>query len=139
LTRIVLWWSVFTALTGCVWKFSYEMDLQLFPLTINSLVLLIAIRFLFGAGEAGAVPNAARIIKLWFPLAERGRTQGWFQAAMHVGGALAPMVAAAIIASQAGWRGSFLLFGVVGLVWAAIFYWWFRDVPADHPAVNRAE
>jgi len=119
LTRIVLWWSAFTALTGCVWKFTYELDFGLFPLTISSLGLLIAVRFLFGAGEAGAVPNAARIIKLWFPLSERGRTQGWFQAAMHVGGTVAPVVAAWIIDSQAGWRGAFLLFGLVGVVWAA--------------------
>jgi ACS family glucarate transporter-like MFS transporter len=139
LTRIVLWWSVFTALTGCVWKFSYDADLLLFPLTINSLMLLIAIRFLFGAGEAGAVPNAARIIKLWFPLAERGRTQGWFQAAMHVGGTVAPIVAGWIIDSRAGWRAAFLLFGLVGVAWAAGFYWWFRDAPAEHPAVNEAE
>jgi ACS family glucarate transporter-like MFS transporter len=139
LTRIVLWWSVFTALTGCVWKFSYEIDFLLFPVTISTLVLLIAIRFLFGAGEAGAVPNAARIIKQWFPLAERGRTQGWFQAAMHVGGAIAPIVAGWIIDSQVGWRGAFVLFGSVGVVWAGAFYWWFRDKPGEHPAVNRAE
>ena len=139
LTRIVLWWSVFTALTGIVWKFTYEIDLLGIPLTINSLVLLIAIRFLFGAGEAGAIPNAARIIKLWFPLSERGRTQGYFQAAMHVGGTIAPIVAAWIIDSRAGWRGAFMLFGMIGLVWAGLFFWWFRDNPADNRAVNQAE
>ncbi len=139
LTRIVLWWSAFTALTGCVWKFAFDIDLSFLVVTINSLVLLIAIRFLFGAGEAGAVPNAARIIKLWFPLAERGRTQGWFQAAMHVGGTIAPIVAGWIIDSQAGWRGAFLFFGIAGVVWAAAFYWWFRDKPEEHPAVNAAE
>jgi len=51
LTRIVIWWSLFTALTGASWGFS-------------SLVL---VRFLFGAGEAGAYPNAARVISRWFP------------------------------------------------------------------------
>jgi MFS family permease len=139
LTRIVLWWSAFTALTGCVWKFSYEVDFLLFPLTVNSLVLLIAIRFLFGAGEAGAIPNAARIMKLWFPPTRRGQTQGWFQASMHVGGTIAPIVAGWIIDSPAGWRGAFWLFGSVGVVWAAAFYWWFRDTPAEHPALNEAE
>src|SRR5271166_6610742 len=50
LTRIVLWWSVFTALTGACWGFAS----------------LIIVRFLFGAGEAGALPNSARILRSWF-------------------------------------------------------------------------
>jgi MFS transporter, ACS family, glucarate transporter len=136
LTRIVLWWSAFTALTGSVWAFS--IDLTPIPVVITSLWLLIAIRFLFGAGEAGAIPNAARIIKIWFPLSERGRVQGVFQASMHVGGTIAPMVAALII-EWAGWRWTFFLFGIAGVVWAAIFFWWFRDQPAEHPSVNQAE
>lgn len=138
LTRIVLWWSAFTALTGAVWSFSYEITYWPIPLAFNSLALLIAIRFLFGAGEAGAIPNAARILMLWFSDGERGRMQGFFQASMHVGGAAAPIFAALII-KYAGWRWTFFLFGMVGLVWALIFYWWFRDRPSDHPAVNQAE
>jgi MFS transporter, ACS family, glucarate transporter len=58
-TRIVLWWSAFTALTGCVWDFSAEL---LPGLVLNGFLLLLVIRFLFGAGEAGALPNAARVI-----------------------------------------------------------------------------
>ena len=138
LTRIVLWWSAFTALTGCVWTFAYTIDMGLTSFTVTSLWLLIAVRFLFGAGEAGAVPNAARIMLLWFPNSERGRMQGFFQASMHVGGTVAPMVAALII-DTAGWRWTFGVFGMVGVVWAALFFWWFRDSPSDHPAVNQAE
>ena len=136
LTRIVLWWSAFTVLTGCVPTF--EWDLSPLPLAVNGFLLLIAVRFLFGAGEAGAIPNAARIIKIWFPNSERGVTQGLFQASMHVGGTVAPVVAAAIIAA-AGWRWTFAIFGLAGIVWAALFFWWFRDSPAEHPAVNQAE
>jgi len=139
LTRIVLWWSAFTVLTGCVWRFSFDFEFLSIAFTVGTLALLVTIRFLFGAGEAGAVPNAARIIKLWFPLSERGRTQGWFQASMHIGGAVAPIIAGWIIDSQFGWRGAFILFGMVGVIWAAVFYWWFRDSPAEHPAVNSAE
>jgi len=140
LTRIVLWWSAFTALTGSVWVFSVDLSdwYVPIPVVVTSLWLLVVIRFLFGAGEAGAIPNAARIIKIWFPLSERGRVQGVFQASMHVGGTIAPMVAALII-DLAGWRWTFFLFGILGVVWAAIFFWWFRDQPADHPAVNQAE
>ena len=60
MTRIVLWWSFFTALTGAAWGFGS----------------LIAVRFLFGAGEAGALPNSARILRNWFPDSSRGRAQG---------------------------------------------------------------
>src|SRR5437660_12835396 len=59
LTRIVLWWSLFTALTGCVWKFSLESGYFIrlpwtatpVPVLFDSLLLLLLIRFLFGAGE----------------------------------------------------------------------------------------
>src|SRR3954465_11567702 len=60
LTRIVVWWSVFTALTGAC----------------TGLYTLLAVRFLFGAGEAGAFPNAIRAIARWYPVRERGRVQG---------------------------------------------------------------
>src|SRR5687767_8014397 len=57
LTRIVLWWSAFTALTGSIYYFEFEIGgLAIF----NSFMLLLLVRFLFGAGEAGALPNAAR-------------------------------------------------------------------------------
>ncbi|MSQ97408.1 MAG: MFS transporter [Gemmataceae bacterium] len=134
LTRIVLWWSAFTALTGCV----PYLELEIFTIPL-SLTLLILIRFLFGAGEAGAIPNAARILMNWFSSTERGSMQGWFQASMHVGGAIASPVAAWIILSPIGWRGTFVIFGGIGLFWAALFYWWFRDKPGEHPGVNQAE
>ena len=78
LCRIVLWWSVFTALTGLVWRFAidsgYEVALPFgwfggaLPLVFDSFVLLLLIRFLFGAGEAGAYPNIARALRNWFPV-----------------------------------------------------------------------
>jgi ACS family glucarate transporter-like MFS transporter len=122
LTRIVIWWSTFTALTAaCV-----------------GLRSLVVVRFLFGAGEAGAYPNAARVISRWFPRTERGRVQGFFQAASLPGGALAPAIAAYLIADF-GWRLPFLIFGAVGVIWAIAFYACFRDEPTDHPSVNEAE
>jgi MFS family permease len=122
LTRIVVWWSVFTALTGG---------------TIGFFTLLL-VRFLFGAGEAGAFPNVARVISRWFPVGERGRVQGIMLTAAQVGGMAAPVVAAYLIRG-AGWRWAFVTFGLVGLVWAVGFWWWFRDDPAEHPAVNETE
>ena len=122
LTRIVLWWSFFTAVTGASTGFW----------------MLIAVRFLFGAGEAGALPSAVRVVTRWFPTPAQGRAQGIVTTAMVVGGAFAPVVATYLIAAV-GWRWSFAVFGVVGVVWAAAWYLWFRDEPADHPATNQAE
>src|SRR5437867_7703104 len=75
LTRIVLWWSAFTMLTGCVGKFSLDSGSRIswawsetgIPLLFNSFMLLLLVRFLFGAGEASALPNAARVVARWFP------------------------------------------------------------------------
>jgi sugar phosphate permease len=122
LTRIALWWSVFTALTAASTGF-YS---------------LLLVRFLFGAGEAGAYPNAARIVSRWYPAAERGRVQGLIQTAALVGGTVAPVAAAFLIRAQ-GWRGAFVFFAALGVVWAAVFWVWFRDDPARHPAVNASE
>jgi len=122
LTRIVVWWSIFTALTGASF----------------SIWMLIAIRFLFGAGEAGALPNSARVLKSWFPSQALGRAQGFVTTAMLLGGAVAPVFSQKLIDSV-GWRYSFAIFGILGLCWAAAFYYWFRDDPARHPAVNHAE
>lgn len=122
LTRIVIWWSVFTALTGACIGF----------------VSLLVARFLFGVGEAGAFPNAIRVIARWFPLRERGRVQGVMLAAAQFGAVLAPVGAAWLIETF-GWRWSFSVFGLLGVAWAVGFWRWFRDDPADHPGVNAAE
>jgi ACS family glucarate transporter-like MFS transporter len=122
LTRIVLWWSAFTALTAaCVGFWS-----------------LLLVRFLFGAGEAGAYPNAARVTSRWFPPHERGRVQGLFLMPALLGGMAAPTLTAYLI-EFSGWRSAFILYCLVGVAWAAAFAFWFRDDPAAHPRVNAAE
>lgn len=147
LTRIVIWWSAFTALTGAVPKFAWSTGLywpwwrengNAMPLLIDSFLALVVVRFLFGAGEAGALPNNARVVARWFPLRERGLAQGVVLTSMQLGGASASIVAGWLIA-HLGWRESFCVFGLAGAVWAALFYWWFRDDPAEHPSVNALE
>jgi MFS family permease len=122
LTRIVIWWSIFTALTGAA----------------IALWMLLAVRFLFGAGEAGALPNAVRVLRQWFPEATRGMAQGLVTMAMVAGGAIAP-VAAAYLMKLIGWRWCFVVFGAIGVLWAMAFWSWYRDEPAEHPEVNAAE
>ncbi len=137
LTRIVLWWSAFTALTGTVWQFSVE----LVPgVAFTGFTLLLLIRFLFGAGEAGALPNAARVIARWFPPGKRGPSQALISTSAQIGGAVAPAVAAYFIQSPAiGWRWAFVIFGSLGVIWAWFFARWYRDDVATHPHVNDAE
>jgi MFS family permease len=122
LTRVVLWWSAFTAFTG---------------MTSNYYVLLFT-RFCFGAGEAGALPNTGICVSRWFPVAERARTMGFILMSLQVGGALAPVL---IVPIQVhfGWRASFYMLGVLGVIWCLAWYWWYRDTPAEKPEVTQTE
>ena len=122
LTRIVLWWSAFTMATAMA----------------TSYVALLVTRFLFGAGEAGAWPCVARTFSRWVPLAQRGRVQGIFFSGAHLAGGLTPMLALALSALL-GWRAVFVVFGLLGIVWATAWYRWFRDDPNEHPRANAEE
>jgi MFS transporter, ACS family, glucarate transporter len=122
LTRVVVWWSVFTSLTGMV----------------SNYFILLLTRFCFGAGEAGAFPNASIVVSRWFPATQRASISGVLLMASQIGGAIAPLVVVPI-QIRYGWRTSFYLFGIVGTVWAAVWYGWFRDSPAEKPGVSQAE
>ena len=122
LTRIVVAWSVFTALTGAAWNF----------------VSMWTVRFLFGAGEAGCFPNLTRMLSTWLPEQSRLRAQALMWASSRWAGAATPVLVLQLVLWQ-GWRWSFVVLAVLGFIWAAVFYWWFRDDPAQHPAVNSEE
>jgi MFS family permease len=122
MTRIVLWWSSFTVATSAV----------------TGYFSLLTIRFLFGAGEAGAWPTMARTFSRWFPSSERGTAQGIFFMGAHLAGGLTPLLVSGLLV-YLPWRAIFVLFGLVGFAWALAWWLWFRDEPHDHPAVNEAE
>jgi MFS transporter, ACS family, glucarate transporter len=122
LLRIVLWWSVFTILTGFASGFYF----------------LLIVRFLFGAGEAGAFPTVSVAIARWFPTVERGRIQSIVWMGSRMGGALAP-VTSIWLAESYGWRGVFYIFGTLGLVWAVAWYLWFKDEPRDMKGISAEE
>ena len=67
----------------------------------------MVIRFLFGAGEAGAFPNIARSFSRWFPARERGRANGVMFLGSRMGGMLSAPIALLIVARW-GWRTSFV-------------------------------
>ena len=85
LIRIVLWWSLFTALTGLA-------GIQVAGVVLVPFAALVAIRFLFGIGEAGAYPNITRALHNWFPPQERGLTQGSVWMSGRLMGGLTPMI-----------------------------------------------
>jgi ACS family glucarate transporter-like MFS transporter len=122
LMQIVLGWSLFTALTGAAW----------------SVMSLWVIRFLFGAGEAGCFPILTRMLSMWLPARERVTAQGLLWAFARWGGAFTPPLV--LIAIRLfGWRYSFVAFASLGLVWCAVFWFWFKDNPRQHTSVNDAE
>src|SRR5262245_60633450 len=103
LTRVVLWWSAFTSLTGRMTNYYF----------------LLLTRFFFGAVEAWAFPNASIFIARWFPPIQAARIPAVILAASQIGGAVAPLLVLPI-QIRFGWRASFYMFGVVGVVWAAV-------------------
>src|SRR5919201_2484116 len=130
--RIVIWWSALTAATAAA--FNYP--------------IMLVVRFLFGVGEAGAWPCVARTFSRWIPQRERGRAQGVFFAGAHLVAGLTPAVIVGGgllgswwpgLLSVMSWRGVFVAFGLVGLVWVAVWLYWFRNDASEHPGVNGDE
>src|SRR5262245_2591716 len=110
LSQLVLAWSAFLALHGAVWN----------------LTSLWIMRFLFGAGEAGCFPNLTRMLSAWLPVSERVKAQAVMWAFGRWGGALAPPVAFFVI-YHFGWRWGFVALAILGALWVACFFPWFRN------------
>ena len=110
LAAIVLWWSAFTAFTGLA----------------GGLASLLVIRFMFGIGEAGSSPCSTGVISRCFEKGEVGKAQGYVWAASRMGGALTPFVVIPVM-MWVGWRAAFYLLGALGVIWAVVWYWYYRD------------
>jgi sugar phosphate permease len=122
LTAIVTWWSVFTSITAVSWNAAS----------------MAVFRFLFGVGEAGAFPIATRSLSRWMLPTERGYAQGITHAGSRLGAAMTPPIVVWLMVSY-GWRSPFFVFGFLGLVWAVVWYVYYRDTPDEHSGVNQAE
>ena len=114
LTAVVTLWSCFTGFTAFAWNFS----------------ALLIVRFLFGAGEAGAFPGMARAVYNWIPVHERGLIEGINFSASRLGAAITMPLLPLMIASL-GWKVTFLALMAVGLIWTAVWWKWFRDEPFE--------
>jgi MFS transporter, ACS family, glucarate transporter len=122
LTTIVVLWSSFTALTGLAWNY----------------VTMLVIRFLFGASEAGAFPSMSRAVFSWFPLKERGLVTGINFSGSRLGAAFALPVVAWLIHSLS-WEHTFIVLGIIGILWSIFWFLWFRDTPEKHTRISEEE
>src|SRR3954452_21114512 len=107
-------WSVFTAATALARGFGSQLGLRL----------------LLGIGESPAYPSNAKVVREWLPKQERGLATGIFDSGSRVGTALSLPIVVALIAGI-GWRGSFVVTGLLGLVWALVWFARHRRPPAQ--------
>lgn len=122
LTIVVSVWSIFTALTGAA----------------RNAIQMLILRFLFGVGEAGAFPGATQAFFRWLPVKERGLAHGINFSGSRLGAALSLFLMPWLI-SIIGWRWTFAVNGLIGIIWATVWLIWFRDNPGDNRKINQAE
>ena len=127
LTAGVIWWGIFTALTAAV------------PSKLaGALLFFVAMRFLLGAGEAIIYPASNRFVSWWIPTQERGIANGIIFAGVGVGAGITPP-AISYVMFHYGWRWSFWLSAVIGLMVGAVWFVVARDKPEDHSSVSPDE
>ena len=122
LALIVLWWSLFTGLTGLAWSFAS----------------LLVIRFMFGIGEAGSYPCMTGVVVKWYKQHETSTAQGYIWAASRMGGALTPFIVLPVL-TLLGWHWAFYILAALGVVWAAGWYLWYRNRPSDVKGITDEE
>jgi len=123
----VVWWGVFTALTAAV-----PQGIQ------GALFLFVSIRFLFGAGEAVVYPASNQFVSRWIPTQERGIANGWIFAGVGAGAGLSPPLITFVMLHY-GWRSSFWVCAVIGLVVGLVWFIAARDNPEEHSGVSPSE
>jgi MFS transporter, ACS family, glucarate transporter len=122
LTVIIIVWSLFTGFTAKAWNY----------------ISMLVIRFLFGAGEAGAFPAINRTVVSWIPMQERGVVTGINFSGSRLGAAFALPVLSYLI-TQWGWKNTFYLLGALGVCFAVVWYFLFRDKPEEHSLISENE
>lgn len=123
----VVWWGVFTTLTA--WT----------PTTLAwSITVLIVMRFLLGLGEAVVYPSSNRLVAAWIPSQERGLANGLIFAGVGAGAGVTPPLITYVLLNY-GWRWSFYVCAIIGLIAGAVWLWLARDTPRSHPWISQRE
>ena len=115
-------WAIATIATGAV----------------GSLTTLFLVRVMVGIGEGATFPVATRAMQTWTPSGKRGFAQGITHAFARFGNAVTPPIVAWLIA-LISWRGSFVALGCLSLAWVVTWVLYYRDNPAEHPAITTQE
>lgn len=131
LTFALLWWSVFTVLTSIA-------DHLFLASLFGVYGSLAIVRFLIGTGESAAYPNCNRVIAFWMAPSEKGVGNGFVWSGTGIGYGVAPPLVA-LIMIHFGWRMSFVVTGLIGVVFALVWYLYAKDRPEEHTGVNAAE
>ncbi|MFC7395485.1 MFS transporter [Scopulibacillus cellulosilyticus] len=121
LTISVAWWSIATIATAF----------------IRGVGSLFATRFFMGIGESSAFPSCAGVTARWFPDKERGKVSAIYDSGTKIGTAVA-MPGVVWLLSRFGWQAPFIISGLLGLIWAVIWWLYYRD-PEKHKYANQAE
>ncbi|HXR38251.1 MAG TPA: MFS transporter [Terracidiphilus sp.] len=121
LALAVIWWSIVSMFTGFA----------------NSVFSLSAFRFLLGIGEGCNWPGASKTVAEWFPAKERGVAVAIFDSGSSVGAAVAA-IAVPWVAILLGWRYAFVLSGILGLLWLAVWLYYYHPLER-HPRVTPEE
>jgi MFS transporter, ACS family, glucarate transporter len=127
LTAGVIWWGIFTALTAAV-----------SPALAGAVFFFVAVRFLLGAGEAIIYPASNQFVSRWIPTQERGFANGLIFAGVGAGAGSAPAIVTYIMVHY-GWRWSFWLSSLLGLLVGIVWFIAARDKPEQHPSVSASE
>jgi ACS family glucarate transporter-like MFS transporter len=122
LLRIVTAWSLFTALTGAAWNY----------------VSMLCVQFLFGMGDAGCFPLITKSFRPWLLPSERTKAQACLWLAARWGAAFTPLAVVAVL-HYVNWRGAFVLFGSLAIIWLVLFARFYREDPQQQPRANAAE
>ena len=127
ITAATVWWAVFTSLATAI------------PRSITGVVAaFVGVRFLLGVGESPIYPASNRVVAKWIPTQERGRANGLIFAGVGAGAGITPPLITFIML-HGGWRLSFWVCALLGLIVGSVWFWLARDNPEEHPWMTAGE
>src|SRR5690606_32224969 len=131
MTIIMVLWGLLTMLTSAVPGSGVAG-------TATTVAALVLVRFLVGAAHAPIYPLTGGVVERWFPVGSWALPNGLSSTGLTLGtAASAPLLV--WMMAEVGWRQSFVLLGPIGFIGAFLWWWYVRDNPAEHAAVNEEE
>lgn len=133
------WYGPRSVLAGMALVWSVAMGATTWA---GSMFSMQTVRVMFGLGQAGCYPNLSKVTRVWFPLSERTAVQGLVSSFFgRMGGAASFILIGTFMLGilKMPWRTALEWLTGVGVAYALIFFWVFRNSPARHPWANAAE